>query len=74
MTMKKVWPWIFGIAVGLIIITLLVYTRSNHNAYWSARDAYLRQIQQVHQTLRFPGSINFATQTPTPPGLYDWKK
>jgi hypothetical protein len=74
MTMKKVWPWIFGILVGLIIITLVAYARSDRGAYWSARDAYLRQIQQVHATLRFPGSINFATQTPTPPGLYDWKK
>lgn len=72
--MKKVWPWIFGIAVGLIVITLLVYARSNRDAYWFARDAFLRPVQQVQETLHFPGHVNHATQTPVPPGLYDWKK
>jgi hypothetical protein len=32
--MKKVWPWIFGIAFGLIILANLVANRSTRQVYW----------------------------------------
>ena len=35
--MEKIWPWISGIAIGLIIVLLLVYGGSNREAYWIAR-------------------------------------
>ena len=35
--MSKAWPWIFGIAVGLIIGLLLAYGGSSREAYWVAR-------------------------------------
>jgi hypothetical protein len=35
--MSKVWPWVGGIVVGLCIIGLLVYGRSDRRAYWAAR-------------------------------------
>ena len=35
--MKKVWPWILGIVVGLIIVALLLGLRSNQEAYRVAR-------------------------------------
>jgi DNA anti-recombination protein RmuC len=34
---KKVWPWIVGIVVGLIIVALLLGMRSNQQAYRVAR-------------------------------------
>ena len=37
--MKKVWPWIIGIAFSLIIVTLIVYGRSNQQDYWVPRRA-----------------------------------
>ena len=37
--MKNVWPWIFGIAVGLICLTMLTYGRSTRQSYWVARKA-----------------------------------
>lgn len=72
--MKKVWPWIFGIAVGLIVITLLVYARSDRNAYRFARGAFLRPVQLTQEVIHFPGHVNHATQTPIPHNLYGWKK
>jgi hypothetical protein len=35
--MDKVWPWVFGIAIGLIIGLLLASGASNREAYWVAR-------------------------------------
>jgi len=72
--MKKAWPWIIGIAVGLIVITLLVYVRSDPLAYRFARGGILRPVQLTQESIHFPGHVNFATQTPIPRSLYDWKK
>ena len=35
--MNKVWPWVIGIAVALIIIALLFFGSSDQNDYWVAR-------------------------------------
>ena len=35
--MEKAWPWIFGLAIGLIIVILLAYGASNRHSYWVAR-------------------------------------
>ena len=43
--MKKVWPWIFGIATGLIIIALLLYGRSERQAYRVARGAIAARVE-----------------------------
>ncbi|OGO28273.1 MAG: hypothetical protein A2W33_03080 [Chloroflexi bacterium RBG_16_52_11] len=37
--MKKVWPWIFGIAFALIIIAQVATDRSTKQYYWVARGA-----------------------------------
>jgi hypothetical protein len=37
--MNKVWPWIFGIAFGLIIIAMIGFGRSDRESYWVARKA-----------------------------------
>lgn len=37
--MKKVWPWIIGILVGVVILALLSFGGSNRQAYRTARRA-----------------------------------
>jgi hypothetical protein len=37
--MNKVWPWIFGIAFGLIIIAMVGFGQSDRQSYWVARKA-----------------------------------
>lgn len=37
--MNKVWPWIFGIVMGLIIIAMLGFGQSDRQSYWVARKA-----------------------------------
>jgi hypothetical protein len=43
--MKKVWPWIFGIAAGLIIIALISAGRSNRQSYRIARGAVEQRVE-----------------------------
>jgi len=43
--MKKVWPWIFGIVAGLIIIALISAGRSNRQAYRIARGAVEQRVE-----------------------------
>ena len=38
--MKKIWPWIVGIVVGLMIIALLFSGISSRQDYWVARGSY----------------------------------
>jgi len=42
--MKEIWPWIFGIALGLIIIAMLGFGRSDRMSYWVARKAIDRPV------------------------------
>ena len=37
--MKKAWPWIAGVLVGVIILALLFFGSSERQAYWIARRA-----------------------------------
>jgi hypothetical protein len=46
--MKKVWPWVFGILIGLVIGALLIYGRSDRQSYWIARGPNDRVVI-VHQ-------------------------
>lgn len=77
--MKKVWPWILGIAVGLIILALLFAGSSDRQDYWVARGTVPRAIQVTRTEditlVRFPcgmraGSIKEANSC----GFYVWKK
>jgi hypothetical protein len=77
--MNKVWPWIAGIVIGLMIIGLLFAASSDRQAYWVARGTVPIAIQ-VSRTenitaVRFPcgmrtGSIKTANEC----GFYVWKK
>ncbi len=59
--MNKVWPWIIGIAVGLIIIAMLFFGASNRQAYWVAKGDVPRVVQVVRTEnitlVRFPCGI-----------------
>jgi hypothetical protein len=77
--MNKVWAWIAGIVLGLIIIALLFAGSSNQQAYWIARGTAPRAIQVTRAEditlVRFPcgmrsGSIATANEC----GFYVWKK
>jgi hypothetical protein len=77
--MKNAWPWIFGIAVGLIIVTMLFAGISNRQSYWIARGTVPRAVQVTRAEnitlIRFPcgmrsGSIATANEC----GFYVWKK
>jgi hypothetical protein len=77
--MKDVWPWVFGIAISLILILFVFSHASNQQAYWMARAVAPRAIE-VQRTdeltvVRFPcgmrsGSIKEAKEC----GFYVWKK
>jgi hypothetical protein len=77
--MKKIWPWIVGIIVGLMIIALLFSGPSNRQDYWAARAVVARAVDVTRTEdvtlIRFPcgmrtGSILTANQC----GFYVWKK
>ena len=77
--MSKVWPWIIGIAVGLIIIALLFSGSSNRQAYWVARGTVPRAIQVTHAEnitmIRFPCGMRAGSiQTANECGFYVWKR
>lgn len=77
--MKTVWPWIFGIAVGLIIATLLFAGISNRQSYWVARGTVPRAIQVTRAEdltlVRFPCSLRAGSiKTANECGFYVWKK
>ena len=77
--MNKVWLWVIGIGVALIIIALLFAGSSDRNDYWVARGTVPRAIQVTRTEdltlVRFPcggraGSIADAQEC----GFYVWKK
>jgi hypothetical protein len=77
--MNKVWPWIIGFAIGLIIIALLFVGVSNRQSYWVAKGTVPRAVQVVRAEnitlVRFPcgmrsGSISTAKEC----GFYVWRR
>ena len=77
--MKKYWPWIIGIAVGLLIIALLFSGISNRQDYWVARGTAPRAIQVTRAEdltlVRFPcGMRTGSIQTANECGFYVWKR
>jgi hypothetical protein len=77
--MNKVWPWIIGIALGLVIIALLFFGASNRQSYWVAKGTVPRVVQVVHAEnitlVRFPcGMRAQSIQKAKECGFYVWKK
>jgi hypothetical protein len=77
--MKKIWPWIVGICVGLLIIGLLFAASSDKHDYWVARGTTPKAIQITRAEditlVRFPcGMRTGSIQTVNECGFYVWKK
>jgi hypothetical protein len=77
--MKNIWPWIFGIVIGIFLATMLFTGISNRQSYWVARGTVPRAVQVTRAEdltlVRFPcgmraGSIKTANEC----GFYVWKK
>ena len=47
--MSKGWAWVSGIIVSLCIIALLVFVRSERQAYWASRAIVVRHAQQAQE-------------------------
>jgi hypothetical protein len=77
--MNKIWPWIIGIAVVLIIGAFLYAGSSDRTDYWIARGAVPRPIQVTQAEnitlVRFPCDIRAGSiQDVKECGFYVWKK
>jgi hypothetical protein len=77
--MSKVWPWIIGVGIGLIVIAMLFTAVENRHSYWVARGTVPRAIQVVridNMTLvRFPcGMRTESISTAKACGYLVWKK
>ena len=77
--MKKIWPWIVGTVVVLMIIALLFSGSSNHQDYWVARGSVPKAMLVTHADnitlVRFPcGMRTGSIQAFTECGFYVWKK
>lgn len=73
--MNNVWRWLIGIAVGMLIFTLLVYGRSTRDAYHYARGAIVRPVQPTHEVIRVPRhAVNPDSGTPGPIIIYYWRR
>ena len=74
--MKTVWSWIIGIGVGLVILLMLVFDRSDRQAYWIARGAVIRPQQtEVFTVVRYPRHLHVYTKpVPIAQDFYLWKK
>jgi biopolymer transport protein ExbB/TolQ len=57
--MRKVWPWIIGIVVGLVIVALLVWGGSNRQAYRIARGAINARVEASQD--RIDTAVQMAT-------------
>ena len=77
--MKNVWPWIFGIAVGLIVIALVFGARSDRKTYWVARGTVARpvlitqagEVTKIQFPCHVPGT---SITTDQACAFYVWKK
>jgi hypothetical protein len=47
--MSKGWAWVSGIGIALCIIALMLFGRSERQAYWKARAAMLHHLQVSQQ-------------------------
>jgi hypothetical protein len=73
--MNNVWRWLIGIAVGMLIFTLLVYGRSTRDAYHYARGAITRPVQPTQEVIRVPAHIvNPASGNQGPIIIYYWRR
>jgi hypothetical protein len=77
--MKKIWPWIVGICVGLLIIGMLFAASSDKHDYWVARATVARAVEVARTEdltlVRFPcGMRTGSIQTANECGFYVWKK
>lgn len=77
--MKKYWPWIVGIAVGLLIVAMLFSGISDRQNYWIAKATVPRAIQVTRAEdltlVRFPCGMRIGSiQTANECGFYVWKK
>lgn len=57
--MKKVWPWIIGIVVGVFILAWLFVGRSERQAYWTARRAVHARVDTSQE--RIDATVEAAT-------------
>jgi len=77
--MNKVWPWVVGIGVSLIILAFLFSGSSNRQDYWVARATVPRAIEVTRAEditlVRFPcGQRAGSILTANACGFYVWKK
>jgi uncharacterized phage infection (PIP) family protein YhgE len=57
--MRKIWPWIIGIVVGLVILALLFFGGSERQAYWTARRAVHARVDTSQE--RIDAAVEAAT-------------
>ena len=57
--MKKAWPWIIGIVVGLILVGWLAFGRSDRQAYRVARGAVNQRVEISQE--RIDTAVKMAT-------------
>jgi uncharacterized protein YicC (UPF0701 family) len=57
--MKKAWPWIIGIVVGLILVGWLAFGRSDRQAYRIARGAVDQRVEISQE--RIDTAVEMAT-------------
>jgi cob(I)alamin adenosyltransferase len=57
--MKKVWPWIIGIVVGVVILAWFFVGRSDRQAYWTARRAVHARVDASQE--RIDATVEAAT-------------
>lgn len=57
--MKKAWPWIIGIVVGLILVGWLAFGRSDRQAYRIARGAVDQRVEMSQE--RIDTAVEMAT-------------
>ena len=77
--MKSVWPWVIGIAVGLMILALLAFGSSDRQDYWVARGTVARPVQVTHvedlTLIRFPcGDREGTIESAGGCSFYVWKR
>ena len=57
--MKKIWPWIIGVVVGVTILVWFFVGRSDRQAYWNARQAIHARVDVSQE--RIDATVEAAT-------------